>query len=367
MDDIVFFDYDPQKIVDEMIKRYEEKTNRKLSPADPMRMHILFMADIVMHILAVANKKAKMNLRRFSIGEYLDNIGIDIYQCERTQAVPAATTMRFYISEAQQSEINLAIGTEVSVDNIIFKTTELASIKPGTLYADAIAECTTSGEIGNGYLPGRITTIVKPFLYYERCENLSETTGGADVETDEQYRERMKQSLDKFSVAGPEGAYEYWTKTVSSAIVDVKVKSETPGEVDDYALLENGELPSDELLKKIENTVSAKVRRPLTDKVCAKKPNVVNYEIALTYYISREKEKNEAEVKVAIESAIAEYEIWQKQKMGRDLNNSYLQHLLVKAGAKRAEITAPLYGAVADTEVAICNSKNIIYGGLEDE
>ena len=53
--------------------------------------------------------------------------------------------------------------------------------------------------------------------------------------------------------------------------------------------------------------------------------------------------------------------------MGRDLNNSYLQHLLVQAGAKRAEVTEPVYQAVADTEVAICVVKNVIYGGLEDE
>jgi len=367
MNDLVFFDYDPQKIINEMVADYEELTGRKLYPADPARLHILFMADVIMHVGATMNQKAKMNLRRYAIGSYLDAIGEDIYQCERLPAAPALTTMRFYISEAQQSAINIAAGTEVSIGEIVFRTTELASIFPGSIYADAKAECTTPGEAGNGFLPGQITTIVKPFLYYERCENLTETNGGADAETDEAYRERMKKSLEQFSVAGPEGAYEYWTKKVSADIADVRVKSEVAGEVDVYVLMADGELPSGELKQKIAEILSAKIRRPLTDKVIVKEPRTVNYNIALKYFISRENEQSEAAIKEQIEAAIDEYETWQKEKMGRDLNNSYLQHLLIKAGAKRAEVTGPAYQAVADTEVAICAEKNIIYGGLEDE
>ena len=367
MSELVFFDYDPQRIINEMVADYETLTGRKLYPADPVRLHILFMADVIMHIGAAMNQKAKMNLCRYAIGPYLDAIGEDIYQCERLPAAAAMTTMRFYISEKQQSAINVATGTEVSIGDIVFRTTELASIPPGETYADAKAECTTQGEVGNGYLPGQITTLVKPFLYYERCENLTETNGGTDAETDEAYRERMKISLEQFSVAGPEGAYEYWTKKVSTDIADVKIKSENAGEVDDYVLMKDGEMPSDELKQKIEETLSAKVRRPLTDKVIVKEPGTINYNITLKYFISRENEQSEARIKAQIEEAISEYEAWQKEKMGRDLNNSYLQHLLVQAGAKRAEVTEPVYQAVADTEVAICVVKNVIYGGLEDE
>ena len=44
--------------------------------------------------------------------------------------------------------------------------------------------------------------------------------GGADEESDAAFYERMRESVETFSTAGPLGAYEYYAKTASAAIAD---------------------------------------------------------------------------------------------------------------------------------------------------
>ncbi|MBQ7577221.1 MAG: hypothetical protein IJT21_03020 [Synergistaceae bacterium] len=58
--------------------------------------------------------------------------------------------------------------------------------------------------------------------------------------------------------------------------------------------------------------------------------------------------------------------IWQKSKLGRDLNPSELNHRMIAAGAKRTEIISPDFQVLAEYQVAIMTTKNLILGGLED-
>lgn len=75
------------------------------------------------------------------------------------------------------------------------------------------ASAVSTGAIANGYKAGDISTIVDPIAYVATMVNLTETEGGADRESDEDFRERIRLAPEHFSVAGPDGAYEYWTKT----------------------------------------------------------------------------------------------------------------------------------------------------------
>ena len=54
---------------------------------------------------------------------------------------------------------------------------------------------------------------------------MSESDGGADKESDAAFYDRMRESMETFSTAGPLGAYEYFAKTASALIVDVKATS----------------------------------------------------------------------------------------------------------------------------------------------
>jgi len=67
-----------------------------------------------------------------------------------------------------------------------------------------------------------------------------------------------------------------------------------------------------------------------------------------------------------VNNAVSEYVVWQKSKIGRSINPSELVRKVMQAGAKRVEVTSPVYTDLNDTQVAVEGSISVTYGGLED-
>lgn len=378
--DISFVDTNTESLVNNLIMSYEAFTGRTLYPADPARLFILWIADIIMQERIIINESAKQNVPRYAQGDYLDSLAEIFKDTERLQAQPATTTLRFYISAVQPSAQVVPLGTRATINGeIIFETTETATISPGELYADAAAKCITTevdlvtgkeitiGAKGNGFVAGQISQIVDLFPFYEKVENITTTDGGADRETDEAFYERLRDSMEAFSTAGPFGAYVYWAKTTSARITDVKPTSPEPGVVDIRILLENGEVPDDQMLQLVLDTVNADRVRPFTDYVQVSAPDIVNYNIDVTYYIPSQSESSTAIIQQNVKAALENFKKWQSEKMGRDINPSKLSEMLMSAGIKRLEIRAPAFTQIEDNAVAILKTESVIYGGVEDE
>lgn len=366
--DISFVDTDTESIVNNLIQAYEFMTGRTLYPADPARIFILWVADIIVQQRVLIDTAAKQNVPRYAKGEYLDSLAELFFDVSRLQPGKARTTLRFYISTELPFDQLVPKGTRVTVDGeIIFETIEDLYIKSGSLYGDVIAECQTPGTIGNGFVPGQITEIIDVFPYYSSVENITESNGGSEREDDNEFYERMRSSMKSYSTAGPKGSYEYWAKTVSSAIADVKASSPKPGEVDVRILLENGELPSGEMIEAIEKALSDDKLRPLTDKVTVAAPDTVDFDIDVKFYIPRPSANSTAVIADDVEKAVDNYIKWQTEKMGRDINPSFLIAEIMKTGVKRVEVIKPAFKAVPDNAVAVLKNRNVVNGGVEDE
>lgn len=123
-------------------------------------------------------------------------------------------------------------GTRATPDGeIVFATLEDLTIPAGQRTGSVEAECQIEGENGNGFVPGQINQPIDVFPYYESVENITESAGGADRESDAAFYERMRESVETYSTAGPLGGYEYFAKSASALIADVKATSPEPGEV----------------------------------------------------------------------------------------------------------------------------------------
>ena len=101
------------------------------------------------------------------------------------------------------------------------------------------------GLAGNDLAVGQVKEIIDAYDYFLKIENITRTAGGADEEDDASYYERMRESMESFSTAGPINGYIYHVKTVTPAIADVTATSPEPGVVDIRILLQNGDLPTD--------------------------------------------------------------------------------------------------------------------------
>ena len=365
--DVDFVNVAADEVQASIFECYQNITGRSVAKGDPTRLFLLTMSDVIIRLLNDINYTGKQNLLKYAIGEALDNLAA-LTETERLPASAAMTTMKITLSEARDNTVIIPQGTRVSTaDGVYFALTGAVVVTVGNTMATGEAVCTETGNIGNGYLPGEINQIVDPVAYVAAMTNTTQSEGGSDIESDESLRERAHEAPERFSVAGPEGAYQYHAKSVNSAITDVAVTSPSPGVVNVYPLLEGGEIPGEELLEEIEERLSDKTIRPLTDDVEVKAPTKASYDITGTYYIDNNDTNQAADIQARVTEAVNEYVMWQKSKLGRDINPSKLISMLMAAGIKRVDITSPTFTKLENTQVAIADEINVTMAGAEEE
>lgn len=366
--DVEFLDTDTETIKNSIITIAEGILGRKLARADPLRLFLNSLALIIIQQRVAFNHAFKMNLLAYTEGDAMDHIG-NFIGCDRIEATAAITTVQVTLSAVQNHTVIVPAGTRVATDdNVAFSIEKDIDVPGGTRTATGRARCQQKGNVGNGHDINAVKNIVDNVPYVAEITNITMTEGGAERESDEAYRERIHEAPEKFPTTGPTGAYAYYAKQASSAIVDVAVESPEPGKVVVYPLLVGGELPGDETLALVKETINADDVRPLTDYVTVSKPSTLSYAVNIVYYISRTDKADQLAIKQKVEQAVADYVVWQKNKLGRDVNRTELYYRIRAAGAKRVEIISPTSDTVVNNhQVAIASATNVTYGGLEDE
>ena len=367
--DIQYIPVNPEEIKNSIITVYEAISGKKLYPGDPVRLFLLAQADIIIQQRVLINDAAKMNLLRYARGDYLDHLGAFV-ETPRLQKGAAVAMVRFTLSAPRPETTLIAAGVRATAgNNLYFATSAVTEIPAGQLSADVLCRCEEPGTIGNGLLPGQINILVDPLPFVRSVANLTESAGGTDVELDDAYRERIYTSPERFSVAGPSGAYEYWARTANPGISDVRVFSPAPVEVEVCVLMAGGELPTQDILDAVALAVNDRAVRPLSDKVTVTAPNVVNYAIDLEYWIDASNAADAISIQTAVRGAVQDYVLWQKTRIGRDINPSELTRRVMNAGARRVSIAAPAFTELGSTEIAIILDPDadieIRYGGAE--
>lgn len=366
LEDVSFVDTDTETIKTEIIADYEAAAGRTLAAADPIRLFLETIAALIVKQRVLINYTGKMNLLAYATGAYLDHIGA-LVGVARIEASAATAHFLITLSAARSFAVTVPKGTRITPGgDVYFALSEDAIIPAGDTAATVEGECLATGEGGNGFAVGEIYRIVDPVGYVATIINTTESDGGANRESDDNLRERIREAPEKYSTAGSRGAYEYWTKTASALIEDVAVVSLTPGEVDVYPLLANGTLPTEEILNSVSEVLSDSKVRPLTDNVKVQTPITVEYNLDIAYYINEDDRTQAASIKKAVENAVDEWIVWQRSKLGRDINPTELYYRVRAAGAKRAVINSPAFTEIPDTSLAVVAAKTVTYGGMED-
>ncbi len=371
--DIEFANKDVETIISDTIAYYEEAyfeqtgNRKKLYPGDPIRIFLYSQALREFQLRQIIDFSAKQNLLKYAKGDYLENLAA-LRTVERLPSNKASVNVKFKLSAAQPTIQTIPIGTRVTPGNdILFELLDDIEVLSGQTEIIVKMVCTLPGKIGNDFTAGQINTLVDPIPWIDKVANIDTSQGGSDEEDDNSFRERIYLAPESYSVAGPTGAYVFFAKEYSSAIKDVKVFSPSPGSIDIRILLHDGELPSESFIQHIHEYLSDKKRRPLTDNVIVSAPEVVNYSVDLTYYILEDNYSNDLMIHDNVNKAVADYILWQKSKIGRDINPSELITRIILAGGKRVEVASPLFTQIQDTQIAYVENININYGGAEND
>jgi phage-related baseplate assembly protein len=382
--DIDFCEKDASVIESEVITNYEQyfflatQISKTLGRGDPVRLFLLSIIYQIVVQRSIVDSTGKENLLKYSHGADLDNLGARWGPTRgvRLQAQKSLTTLRFTLANGLTLTTNstIPLGTLAqSSTGIQFQTTVEGIIQAGTTYVDLPAEAVVSGAIANGLVAGQINQLVSwssPFLV--SVANTTTTSAGSDVETDDHYRARIWMAPESLSTAGPREGYEYWAASANPDIMDVSVYSgpEVAGKVYVYPLMTGGVLPSTDVCNEVYAACNADKIRPLTDQVFVQPPITHNYTPNVTYWIKSSDSQFSNDIQAAVQNAYSQYILWQRSKVGRDINPSQCDQMLVSAGAKRTNIpgsTTFTYVVLDAKTLATETSSVLTYGGLEDQ
>ena len=366
--DVNFVSIDKAEVEAEVFAIYYTITKRTepLADGDPVRLFILFIVNLVIMLLNKLNETGRMNLLKSSEENFLDGLGA-LVGTTRIPASAARAVMQIKLSAERETETIIPAGPRISPENnVYFAIVSDVVIPAGETSAQVTAVCTETGEIGNGYAEGEIKEIVDPVAYVASIVNISKSAGGSDTEKDDSLRERIFEAPESYSCAGSEGAYIYHAKSVNAAVIDVEPYSPSPGVVQLVILLTGGTIPENVVTGEIQDALSAKTKRPLTDWLIVTPPEAVSYDINLKYWIYEDTDPTE--VSAAVWAAIAEYKLWQRTKLGRDINPDEITDKLKSiSGVKRLEIVSPVFTKLSKVQVAQENKIKVSMEGSEEE
>ncbi len=365
--DIHFAEKDPAVIEAEILDKFKELSDRTLAPADP----IMTVFKVVVAQLAIlrnsVDKAGRMNLLMTTEDEYLDALVKD-FNLVRKEAVEASVTIRFTLTQTQLKDIVILKGTKVTAgDNVFFAVTEDTSILAGELYKDIVCKCTVGGIVGNNYLAGTINQQVQPQQFIGGVLNIDISSGGLDKESDDSLIERRLVAPNALSTAGPDKGYIFIARNAVAGVIDVEPYSPTPGVVQIIPLMTDGRFPTISELKIILEACSPSDKRPLTDKVEAIPPLAADYVIDLTYWVSSKAQIEIDQIQKNIQKAVDDFVYLVKTKLGRPINPSLLEQMIMNAGARRVEIRSPKLQELTCLYVANNTNTNVEFGGIEKD
>lgn len=360
-----FISTDAEAIISEMVAYYEELTGRTLQPGQAERLLINAFAYREALIRQQIQYACSQMLVNFANAPALDELGV-LVGVERLAAAGAAVTIRFTLL-AGHNGIVIPSGTRVASSDgkVNFATQSNVSVASGVNSVDVECFSEETGTLANGYGIGAITKILDPQPFIVSASNTTVSAGGADIETDEELRDRIKLAPSQYSVAGPADAYKFFAKSASSSIIDVAVTNPTPGTVNVYPLVKDTFPTPSEILSLVASVVNDQKVRPLTDTVVVLSPSAVYYdiEIEITIY---EGESPEA-IQEAAESALEAFQERRRTTLGLDALINQIEHTAFVDGVYQVAVVSPAVNQIiSEIQVAVCNSVTVSITGTNN-
>lgn len=362
-DEINFIETDASVIERDLLSSFETFSGEKLYDGDERKIFLQGFAYVLTDIMVHINEVGRENLLQYANGNKLDALG-QFYGNSRLQAQSARVTVQFSLATSPETDITIPAGTRVTTDGTIVFATDEAIIFPTktqTTTKTVGATAIEAGEAYNNIQVGELNKLVDGNPYVQSVTNTTVSAGGSDIETDEEYRERLQLSPFSFSVAGPANAYRMIAMEVSGDVADASVYSPSAGVVEIAVLKQSGVIPEaeDEILDDILEACDDKERRPLTDKVQVVPATGVSYNINVQYYVTNGDTSKTADIMQAVE----DYKVWQSEKIQRDINPDMLRKMMMDAGAAMVEITSPTYVKLNNNQVAQLGTSSVTYKG----
>ena len=357
---------DPNAILNDMVASFQLVTRRTLYPAQVERLLIdlyAYRESLVRNAIQYAAQQCLVAFAAFPMLDYLGQlVGVT-----RLPSQGASCTLQFTLQSARATPFEVPAGTLIGTQDgaFAFATQNDLSIPAAGTTGTVTALCTTPGTEANGYAVGRVSLQLNPNPQISAVTNTTVTSGGGAIETDAHLRDRIQAAPNRFSVAGPSGAYRFWALTADPSIIDVSVTTPVPGAVNVYVLVgpvsqpatmpNSGAIASAELLAKVQNIVNSNSIRPLTDTVNSLAVSEVDYAISGT--VTLYSDADPASTMAAANAAATTF----AQNLAMRIQRDIVPEEIIAAigsvpGVYRVQLTSPGYQQLAAGQWANCTA-----------
>jgi phage-related baseplate assembly protein len=337
---------DAQANADWLKAEFEKASpGRELRDSDPESI----LLDLLAYAYSLGQEGQSFAIRQtllpYAQGEFLDLLG-QPFGAERLKPTSARITLEFSLVPGNDPTF-VPVGVRVRSANgeDVFSTIESGTAEDG-IPVQLVAEALQEGESANGYEVGEINQLIDP-LAGVLVSNTTESSGGSDGESDENFRARIPKKLLEAAPSTNEG-YEAIAKSTDQNIQAVSAlgpkervdwgQPQRLGEVDIYILDKNG-LPSPELLSKVEDELYKPKNRIIADFVHVKPPTQVSASLEVNIVVG--KEFDSLTVRAQVEDEMQKLiEEWQNQLGGEILESEAICQAKAVEGVR--DVTASL-------------------------
>lgn len=355
-DEPIFIETDMEQVKTDTRALFEQIAGRPLNPADVenLVLNVLIYRETL--IRQKIQDAAVINLVNFSRAPIIDYIG-EIVGAVRLAATRATTEFTINLVPGHGG-VTIPQGTRIaSTDGLgVFAFTEDITVLTGVNVATAIGACTVEGAGGNGYGVGIVSVIQDPYPYLSSVTNTLVTAGGAEQESDDLFRERIKLAPSQFTTAGSRSSYKYHAMSSTPAIIDCGVYSPVDtGIVYLWPLMNDGTVTPTQILDIVEAACSGERVRPLSDLVIVDPPTQVPYALVVDLIIFSSAVGGVTQQ--TVEDGLAAFTTEKRQKLGQDIIESQVKKICqIDGEVYKATLVGFVDIPILDNEYAYCTS-----------
>lgn len=292
------------EIYERMKQKYSDESNSEIDETSDIAIRLKVLAGEIYNSKVNFEWLKNQMFVTTASGEYLDYIASQ-RGLERKKATKAQGSIKFSIPEPLDHTIIIPIGTVVATDDpepLRFCTTEDEEITAGNTLVHIYAEAEKAGSGGNIEIGKAVVPVSVP-AEVEAVTNTVVFTDGADEESDNALRERIKKTFTSQSNGTNIAFYEQLAYTVEGVEkVGVIPKLRGVGTVNVYVCGVDDQL-GEATLQKVQTLLNEK--RELNVDVLVKNAVFVNY--ALGVHVVAKPGYGSTEVKQKCSDAFVNY------------------------------------------------------------
>lgn len=287
-----------------MKSAYERESNAQFDEASDIAIRLKVLAGEIYNAEVNLEWIKRQMFIETATGESLDYFARQ-RGLERKKATKAWGEVTFYIDEVTDHSISIPMGTVVATageEPLRFVTTEDEEITQGNTLVSIYAEAEKAGSSGNVAV-GEITVAVSVPAEVDSVKNRVKFIDGADAESDEELRERIRDSYLKLPNGTNAAYYEQLALTVDGITKAGAVgKVRGTGTVDVY-VSGNGVVAQAAAVAAAQTLIRSK--RELNVDVLVSAASMVSYDLDVTLY--KKGEYSADEVKQRCTEAFTKY------------------------------------------------------------